>query len=81
MAPSLTEIFNARFPEETRDCMADEEDLWGSKLTFNKNVPIQKGVVVKVVEVNVIKGTHVVELESEVKREFSNNEDIYVETS
>lgn len=80
MAPSLTEIFNARFPLETRDSLADEEDLFGSKLTFNES-QLQKGYKVKVVEVDVKKGTHVVELQDGVKREFSNDEGIYVETS
>ena len=78
MSPSLKEIFDQRFPPETRDELAGLEDMTYQKLTLGDGAgPIQKGWVVTVKEVDLETDEHCVLLPSNVRRWFRNDEDIY----
>ena len=78
MTPDLNAVFDRTFPVGQRDDQADVEDLYGAELTFGEGIgPIQKGWEVKVVAVDVEKGTHQVKLPSGVRRTFKNTDDVY----
>lgn len=76
-SPSLNQLFDKKYPSETRDEVADVEDMWGTELTFNDTQPIQRGWRVRVIEVDVEGNTHKVELPGGTRRTISNDAGVY----